>query len=77
MLIADLKVTCAACKGSGNKPGVMAAGIPQINVGARCPDCRGRGFHLSALGQDLWKVFKPFIEELIEARVAAGGSKTR
>jgi hypothetical protein len=55
----------------------MAAGIPQINVGARCPDCRGRGYHLSALGQDLWKVFQPFIEELIEARMAAGGPSSR
>jgi hypothetical protein len=74
MLIADLKVTCPACNGSGQKAGVMAGGIPQINVGGRCGQCEGRGFLLTPLGQDLWKIFQPFVEKLIqERRTAAQG----
>jgi hypothetical protein len=71
MMIADLKTACAACNGSGRKSGIVAAGIPQINVTGRCQNCQGRGFLLTELGQDLWKVFQPLVEDLVEARLGA------
>lgn len=69
MMIPDLKTACPDCKGTGQKPGLMAGGIPQINVDGRCPNCRGRGFLLTEMGKDLWKLFEPFVEEAVETRL--------
>lgn len=65
MVIGDLKQTCPHCRGSGHKPGFTAMGIAQINYDGRCPACRGRGFQLTELGQDLLNLLRPFIEDLI------------
>ena len=75
--IADLKSTCATCNGSGFKPGITAGGIRQISTDTHCPTCRGRGFLLTELGQDLLKLLQPFIEDLIDARMAKGGAARR
>jgi len=65
MVISDLKQTCPRCEGSGHQPGFTALGISQINYDGRCPACRGRGFTLTELGQDVLKLLRPFIEEMI------------
>ena len=75
--IADLKSTCTTCKGSGFKPDITTGGIRQISADTQCPTCRGRGFLLTELGQDLLKVLQPFIEDLIDARTAKGKAVQR
>jgi Tryptophan RNA-binding attenuator protein inhibitory protein len=65
MVINDLKQVCPRCRGSGHMPGFTANGIAQINYDGRCPGCQGRGFQLTELGQDLLKLLRPFIEEMI------------
>lgn len=66
MVISDLKQNCPRCGGSGWQPGFTAMGIAQINYDGRCPTCKGRGFALTELGQDLLNLLRPFIEELVQ-----------
>ena len=66
MVITDLKKICPRCQGSGNQPGFSVLGVNQINYHGRCPICRGRGFTLTELGQDLLTLFKPFVQEWME-----------
>jgi hypothetical protein len=65
MDIADLKQTCPACKGSGQQPGISNRGVREINVDGRCLACEGRGFRLTVVGQDLVRLLRPFIEDLV------------
>ena len=79
MVITDLKKTCARCRGTGHQPGFMTMGVSQINYDGRCPACRGRGYALTELGQDLLNLLRPFIEEMMaeEAKRQADAAKTR
>ncbi len=65
MVINDLKQTCTLCGGSGRLAGIRNMGIPQINPGGQCHRCRGRGFLLTELGEDLVRLLRPFVEEMI------------
>ncbi|NIP74278.1 MAG: hypothetical protein GWO16_15285, partial [Gammaproteobacteria bacterium] len=65
MVITDLKRTCPRCRGSGQQPGFVTMGVSQINYDGRCPSCRGRGFTLTELGEDLLALLRPFIEDMI------------
>ena len=67
MVITDLKKICSRCSGTGSQPGFSTLGINQINYDSRCPVCHGRGFELTELGEDVVKMMRPFIEEMIEA----------
>jgi hypothetical protein len=77
MVIRDLKTLCARCKGSGRLAGVTNLGIAQINASGRCPQCRGRGFLLTELGQDLVNLLRPFVEEMIDERPPAAPAAAR
>ena len=74
MVIRDLKTPCPRCKGTGRLAGVSNLGIAQINVSGQCPNCRGRGFLLTELGQDLVNLLRPFVEEWIDERPPAPGA---
>ena len=69
MVIRDLKEPCSHCGGSGRKAGVSKLGVAQINVSGVCPQCGGRGFQLTGLGQDLLKLLRPFVEEWMDERL--------
>jgi hypothetical protein len=73
MVIKDLKQTCAPCRGSGRQAGVSQWGITQTNPGGRCLACGGRGFVLTPLGEEVMDLLRPFIEDMIDARLAARG----
>jgi hypothetical protein len=77
MVIRDLKEPCTRCNGTGRLAGVSKLGIPQINVSGSCPQCSGRGFQLTSLGQDLLEVLRPFVEEWIEERAADAAPAAR
>jgi hypothetical protein len=64
-VISDLKQTCPQCLGSGRQPGVQQWGITQINPGARCLTCEGRGFLLTQLGKDVIDLLRPFVEKIV------------
>ena len=65
MLITDLKKPCNECEGSGYIAGLDELGIIQINLRQSCHVCYGNGFNLTELGQDLWKLYKPMFQKLI------------
>ena len=65
MLISDLKKPCNECEGSGYIAGLDEWGTIQINLRQSCHVCSGRGFNLTELGQDLWKLYKPMVQKLI------------
>jgi len=65
MLISDLKKLCNECEGSGYILGLDECGTIQINLRQSCHVCSGRGFNLTELGQDLWKLYKPMVQNLI------------
>ena len=65
MLISDLKKPCNECKGSGYIAGLDEWGTIQINLRQSCHVCSGRGFNLTELGQELWKLYKPMVQNLI------------
>ena len=80
MVINDLKTNCPKCRGSGRLAGITNMGISQINIGGTCPDCKGKGFRLTELGQDVLDMLRPFIEDMIaeampEPAEASGTSK--
>ena len=65
MLISDLKKPCNDCEGRGYIAGLDEWGTIQINLRQSCHVCSGRGFNLTKLGQDLWKLYKPMVQNLI------------
>jgi len=65
MLISDLKKPCAECEGSGYIAGLDEWGTIQINLRQSCHVCSGKGFNLTELGLDLWKLYKPMVQDLI------------
>ena len=65
MLISDLKKPCNECEGSGYIAGLDEWGTIQINLGQSCHVCSGRGYNLTELGQELWKLYKPMFQNLI------------
>ena len=65
MLISELKKTCNECEGSGYIAGLDEWGTIQINLRQSCHVCSGRGFNLTELGQELWKLYKPMVKNLI------------
>jgi len=74
MVILDLKTPCARCQGTGRLAGLPSLGITQINYAGECPQCSGRGFMLTELGQDLVNLLRPFVQEWIEERRPAGAA---
>ena len=66
MLISDLKKPCNECEGSGYIAGLDEWGTIQINLSQSCHVCSGRGCNLTELGQDLWKLYKPMVQNLIK-----------
>ncbi len=65
MLISDLKKPCNECEGSGYIAGLDEWGTIQINLRQSCHVCSGSGYNLTKLGQDLWKLYKPMVQNLI------------
>jgi len=65
MLISDLKKPCNECEGSGYIAGLDEWGTIQINLRQSCHLCSGKGFNLTELGQELWKLYKPMVQNLI------------
>ena len=65
MLISDLKKPCNECEGSGYIAGLDEWGTIQINLRQSCHVCSGRGYNLTELGQELWKLYKPMVHNLI------------
>ncbi|MEE8396926.1 MAG: hypothetical protein V3S29_12785 [bacterium] len=66
MVINDLRSVCAQCRGAGRTAGISDGGISQINAAGVCPQCLGKGFLITELGQDLLNLLRPFILELID-----------
>ena len=65
MLISDLKKPCNECEGSGYIAGLDELGTIQINLHQSCHVCSGKGYNLTELGQELWKLYKPMVQNLI------------
>ena len=65
MLISDLKKLCNECEGSGYIAGLDECGTIQINLRQLCHFCSGKGFNLTELGQELWKLYEPMVQNLI------------
>ena len=65
MLISDLKKPCNECEGSGYIAGLGEWGAIQINLRKSCHACSGMGYNFTKLGQDLWKLYKPMVQNLI------------
>ena len=51
--------------GSGHIAGLDEWGTIQINLRQSCHVCSGRGYNLTELGQELWKLYKPMVQNLI------------
>ncbi len=66
MLITDIKQTCHVCQGTGQKHGFKQHASIQINAKSACYECRGRGFQLTDLGAEIWKVFEPLVDERVK-----------
>ena len=66
MVIKDLKQICPQCRGSGRQAAISQWGISQINPSGRCHPCVGRGFFLTPLGEELVKLLRPFVMEIID-----------
>ena len=73
MLISDLKKSCTECDGSGFKAGFDEWGSIQTNLGQTCPVCSGNGHKLTELGQNLLKLFRPMLQELIREELHKKG----
>jgi hypothetical protein len=65
MLISDLKRSCAECDGSGFQAGFDEWGSIQTNLRHSCHFCSGKGYNLTELGQNLWKLYRPMMQDLI------------
>ena len=73
MLISDLKRPCTECGGSGFQAGFDEWGSIQTNLGQSCPDCTGKGYNLTELGENLWKLYSPMIQNLIREEIQKNG----
>ena len=71
MLISDLKKLCNECEGSGYIAGLDELGTIQINLRQSCHVCSGKGFNLTELGKELWKLYKPMVQSLINDELQA------
>ena len=65
MLISDLKKSCLKCAGSGFQAGYDEWGSIKSNLLKACPACSGKGYNLTDLGENLWKLYRPMLQELI------------
>ena len=65
MLISDLKKPCNECEGSGFIAGLDEWGTIQINLRQSCHVCSGKGYNLTDLGQELWKLYEPMVNNLV------------
>ena len=65
MLISDFKKACNECEGSGFIAGLDECGTIQINLRQSCHVCSGRGYNLTEIGKELWKIYKPMVKNLI------------
>lgn len=66
MVIADLKQPCTACSGSGFIAGFNQYGTFLANETGKCKDCQGKGFCLTKLGQEIWELYAPMVEERVQ-----------
>ena len=73
MLISDLKRSCTECDGSGFQAGFDEWGSIQTNLRQSCPGCSGKGYNLTALGDNLWKLYSPMIQDLIREEIQKKG----
>ena len=67
MVISDLKTNCTHCNGLGRTAAIKPLGISQINFSGQCPHCSGRGFTLTELGEDVLKLMRPFMKEIVRS----------
>ncbi|MBT5793894.1 MAG: hypothetical protein HOI10_03385 [Deltaproteobacteria bacterium] len=65
MLISDLKKTCLKCAGSGFQAGYDEWGSILTNLRKSCPHCSGKGYIFTELGENLWNLYRPMLQELI------------
>ncbi|MDE0792923.1 MAG: hypothetical protein OSB08_04670 [SAR324 cluster bacterium] len=65
MLISDLKRACSKCDTSGFQAGYDEWGSIQTNLRKSCPHCSGKGHILTELGENLWNLYRPMLQELI------------
>ena len=65
MLIHDLKRPCSKCDGSAFQAGYDEWGSIQTNLQKLCTACSGKGYIFTELGNNLWKLYRPMIQELI------------
>ena len=65
MLISDFKKQCNECGGSGYIAGLDEWGTIQINLRQSCHICSGKGYNLTELGQELWKLYEPMVNNLV------------
>ena len=73
MLISDLKRPCTECDGSGFQAGFDEWGSIQTNLHLSCPGCTGKGYNLTELGDNLWKLYSPMIQDLIREEIQKKG----
>lgn len=66
MVLADLKQPCSACDGSGFVAGFNQYGTLLANDTRKCKECQGKGYILTKLGKEIWALYEPMIEELIQ-----------
>ena len=65
MLISDLKIACSKCDISGFQAGYDEWGSIQTNLRKSCPHCSGKGYILTELGEKLWNLYRPMVQEMI------------
>ena len=73
MLISDLKRPCTECDGSGFQAGFDEWGSIQTNLRQTCSSCTGKGYNLTELGDNLWKLYSPMIQGLIREEIHKKG----
>jgi len=73
MLISDLKRPCTECDGSGFQAGFDEWGSIQTNLRQFCTGCTGKGYNLTELGDNLWKLYSPMIQDLIREEIQKKG----
>ncbi len=70
MLIADLKTPCTKCGGGGYLAGYDKSGSLHTNIHQNCHVCSGNGYLLTEFGEDMWKLYRPMIQELIQVEIS-------
>ena len=73
MLISDLKRPCTECDGSGFQAGFDEWGSIQTNLRQSCTCCTGKGYKFTELGDNLWKLYSPMIQDLIREEIQKMG----